>query len=126
MYQGCIKAYHIQVAGAGFGGPLIIWYDMIWYDKIWYDMIWYYIRKFYDMIWYDMIWYDMIWYDMIWYDMIWYDIILENFIIWYHMISYDIIWYRNHMILSYDMILENLQRTHRQTDRQRIQNLRPL
>ena len=22
MYHGCVKAYHIQVAGAGFGGPL--------------------------------------------------------------------------------------------------------
>ena len=89
------------------------------------------------MIWYDMIWYDMIlenfiiWYHMIWYDMIWYDMILENFIIWYHMISYDIIWYRNHMmsyhmILSYDMILENLLRTNPASHRQRIQNLRPL
>ena len=29
-----------QVAGAGFGGLLLIWYDMIWYDMIWYDMIW--------------------------------------------------------------------------------------
>ena len=85
---------------------------MTWYDMIWYDMIWY------DMIWYDMVWYDMIWYDMIWYDMIWFDMILENFIIWYHMISYDVIWYRNHMTLSYDMILENLPRTHRQTDRE--------
>ena len=95
-----------QVAGAGFGGPLLIWYDIVWYD----------IRKFYHMIWYDMTWYDMIWYNMIWYD-----IILENFIIWYHMISYDIIWYRYHMILSYDMILENFVRKEnkQRTDRER-------
>ena len=23
------------MAGTGFGGPLLIWYDLIWYDMIW-------------------------------------------------------------------------------------------
>ena len=61
---------------------------------------------------------------MIWYDIIWYDMILENFIIWYHMTSYDIIWHRYHIILSYDMILENLLRTNRQTNKQ-TENSKP-
>ena len=77
------------MAGAGFGGPLIIWYDMIWYDKIWYDMIWYDIILENFMIWYDMIWYDMIWYDMIWYD----NLILKYSKTLYNGIPKTIAWY---------------------------------
>ena len=50
----------LEQAGAGIGGPLLIWYD-IWYDIISYPMIsWYHMIKFYNIISYHIISYYII------------------------------------------------------------------